>query len=181
MPPPKTRWVWEEGRSTSSSPTVCWGISGRTGGGHHHVLTRIPGLVKIPESLAGHTSHRLTSAQDRVPVRMATPKAGPVKVENQIVWGVLHGGDLFQDHLPLQLQVPVPEEGVQNQIRKNLQGQGKVLVQNPGLEAGVLPGSVRVQRASQALQSQGDLPSRALPCTLEDQVLQEVTGTHELH
>jgi len=156
------------------------GVGHLAGGGHHHVLTRVPGPVKVPQGLAGHAFHRLPSAQDGVPIRMATPEAGSVKVEDQIVGGILHGGDLFQDHLPLQLQVLVPEEGVQDQVRENFQSQGKVLVQDPGLEAGVLSGGVGVQGASQALQRQGDLPSRALPGTLEDHVLQEVAGAHEL-
>jgi hypothetical protein len=44
-----------------------------------------------------------------------------VKVEHQIVGSILNRGDLLQHHLPFQLQVFVPEEGISNQVRKNLQ------------------------------------------------------------
>jgi hypothetical protein len=102
-----------------------------------------------------------------------------MEVENQIIRSIFDGGDFLQNNSALQFEIRVQKERVLHQIGENLKGKGEVFIQNPGLEAGVLAGCVGIQRPAEALQGKSDFFGGAPLRPLEDQVLQEVTCTHE--
>jgi hypothetical protein len=103
------------------------------------VPSSVPTLVEMTQSLARHGRYRFPGAQDLVAVGMPIPEPCSVEIEDQVVRGILNGGDFLQHNLPFQLQVLISQEGIQNQIGKDVQGQRKMFVQNSGLEAGMFP------------------------------------------
>ena len=147
--------------------------------GDHEIRRAIALAVEVTKHLGGEARHRLPGAQDGVAVGMSPPEGLPVEVEDQVLRRVLHHGDLLQDHVPFQHQILLSQEGVPDQVRQHFHRQGEVEIQGPGLEGGVLPGRVGVQRAAHGLQRQGDLPCGAPVRPLEDHMLQHVAGPHD--
>jgi hypothetical protein len=128
------------------------------GRGDHQLAPPVPVVVELPQRLHAHGLDRLPGSQDRAAVRVPLPERLAVQLEDEVVGGVLHGRDLFQDHLALQFQVLGPEERVQDQVRQDLQGVRQVLGEDPGLEGGVLPGREGVQGTPQPFHGEGDQP-----------------------
>jgi hypothetical protein len=59
-------------------------------------------------------------------------------LEDEIVRGVFDPVDFLQHYIPFGFQVALPEERTANQIGEDLDGQGKIGIENMGLVAGVV-------------------------------------------
>ncbi len=91
-----------------------------------------------------------------------------------VVGVVVVHGDLVEDHLPLRLHVAAGEDGAGDHVGDHVDREREVLVENPGVEAGVLLGGERVQLTPDGVERDRDVERGPPAGALEQQVLQEV-------
>src|SRR5438034_8189882 len=78
--------------------------------GNDTIGWEIGSLVQLLQVTRGHGADRVTSAQDRIAVRMLGPQRLIGEIEHLIVRRVLDGVDLFEDYVALELQVARPQD-----------------------------------------------------------------------
>ena len=147
---------------------------------HNEVPACVAAPVERGQVFARDGRDRITRAQNRVAVGVSPPHPFAVKLEDEVVGGVLYGRNLLAHHLPFAVQIFLGQQGAAHQIRDHVHCNGEVGRQHASLIPGVLARGVRVQRSTQTLQREGDLLPGAALRAAEDHVLQEVTGTQEL-
>src|ERR687892_383968 len=127
-----------------------------------HLLDRLPGAEDLtPQRVAGE--HRLR--QQRVHVIL-----GHVEVHE----------DLFEDHLPLGLELVGPERRVGQHVAQDVHTQPDLMGGQPGVVSGVLAAGEGVHLAPHRVDGLGDLAGRARRRPLEQQVLEEVRRARQL-
>ena len=82
--------------------------------------------------------------------------------------------DLVEDHVALGLDVLGREQRGGDHVAEHVHGQAEVLVEDPGVEAGVLLGGEGVELTAHRVQRDRDVERRPLAGALEEQVLEEV-------
>src|SRR5690606_23710072 len=87
---------------------------------------------------------------------------------------VLDRGYLLEHDLSFELQVLLPQRGVQDQVRQHIECGVQMLVEDPGVIGGVLPRRVRIERSAEAFDHEGDVPRAPPRGPLEDHVLDEM-------
>jgi hypothetical protein len=83
-------------------------------------------------------------------------------------------GDLVEDDVALGLDVLAADHRVRDHVTQHVHGQREVLVEDPGVEAGVLLGGERVELPADRVQGDRDVQGGPLGGALEQQVLEEV-------
>src|SRR5262249_10842339 len=97
-----------------------------------------------------------------------------------IVWRVLDHSDLLEDHVSLQVEIGLPDAGLEHQIADDIRRDLEMLIKDPGLVNGVLPRRIGVKRAAQTLERKRYILGAAASCPLEHHVLEEMGDTHPL-
>jgi len=93
----------------------------------------------------------------------------------QDVLGAVHIHlDLFEDDLLFLLDVRRGKERAEDQVGDDVEGDGQVLVEDLGVEAGELFGGEGVEHAADGVHGAGDLLGGAALGALEDHVLEEM-------
>ena len=108
---------------------------------------------------------------------MPRPEAPAEKVVDVVVGRVLDLRDLLEDHRALPVDLLRVEIRLEKDVRKDVQGERKVLPQHLRVVAGVLLAGEGIEHAADRVDLLGDLLGRAAPGALEEQVLQEVRDT----
>src|SRR5690606_1766088 len=98
------------------------------------------------------TRDRITGPEDTVTIRVIAPELLGVQVKDQVVRGVLDRRDLLEHDLALELQILRPQQRIEYEISQDIQRQPEIVAPDLGLEAGVLPGGIRVEGAAYPLQ-----------------------------
>src|SRR5712692_6297686 len=150
-------------------------ISGR---GNNTIGGEVGSLVQLLQVTRGHSADRVTSAQDRIAVRMLGPQRLVAEIEHLIVRRVLDGVDLFEHDVALELQVARAQHRMSHQIGEHVQRLRQVAVQHPGLKRRGVTGGVGVERSAPRLERQRDLLRRTALGALEHHVLEQVGDAH---
>src|SRR5688572_12622013 len=88
---------------------------------------------------------RLTSSEDREPVRVIAPQLGVVELEYQIVRSVINRVDLFEHDFALESKVRSAQGRTKDQVSENVGGLRQVFVENLGLIGRMFPRGVGVE------------------------------------
>ena len=129
------------------------------------------------ELLAAETEDALPRTEDRAPQGMVGPERLGEELHHEVVGGVLHHLDLLEDDLLLLGHLDGIEERVHYDVAEDLDGQGKVLVEDLQVEGGVLLGGEGVHVAADGVHLGRDVLGRAGAGPLEDHVLDEVADS----
>ncbi len=105
---------------------------------------------------------------------MILPEALHEKIKDQFLRRVFHHVDLLKDHIALALYFIRREYRVQNDIRYEVKGKRKVLIQDLGIKSDVFLFRKCVQLAADGINHFGDFAGRTLPRALEKQVLDKM-------
>ena len=147
--------------------------------GHRHDH-RGRAVVLAPEALdllAGQGLDRGLGAGDGPAERgVGAPGLLGEELVDDVVGVVVVHGDLVEDHVALGLDVVGGQQRAGDHVAEDVDGQRQVLVEDPGVEAGVLLGGEGVELTADLVERDGDVEGRALSGALEQQVLEEVRG-----
>ena len=88
---------------------------------------------------------------------MVRPERLGVQLEDQIVRGVLHTVDLFQDHIPFGLEIALAQERAADEVGEDLDGEREIRVEDVGLVAGVVAAGEGVEAPAPDLELEGEL------------------------
>ena len=150
-------------------------------GGRDDAVARVVSAQVAGQQVVGIDGRDgLGGAQDRVAVGMRGPECAGVQLEDQIVRRVLHAADLLEDHVPLEVEVALPEQRAAHQVGQHIDRDRQVGVEDVGLEGGVIAGREGVEGPAAGLELEGDLIWRAPLGALEDHVLEKVRNPHPL-
>ena len=103
-----------------------------------------------------------------------------MQLEDQIVRRVGDAVDLFEDHVPLGLEIALAEQRTAHQIGEDVHRERKVLVEHVGLVAGVVAAGEGVEAAAAHLELERELPGRPPLGALEHHVLEQMGDAHLL-
>ena len=110
-----------------------------------------------------------TRPQDGMGQRMPVEDHLGQHVVDEVLGRVLHHGDLFQDDLPLPIEIG--ERGSDQHVGHDVHGHRQLVVQEAAVDDHVLPGRAGVQLPSKGVEDLGDLFRRVLRRPLEEEVL----------
>ncbi len=149
-----------------------------SGGGDHEVAAMVAVAVEALQIVGGDGGQRFWCSEDGIAVGMVRPHGRGVELEDEIVRRVGDAVDLFENHVPLGLEIALAEQRTPHQIGEDVHGERKILVENVGLVAGVVPAGERVEAAAADLQLEGELPGRPPLGALEHHVLEQMGDAH---
>ncbi len=124
--------------------------------------------------VARHRGDRLLAAEHLTAERMLGEERVGEQVVHEIVGRVVAHPDLFEDHLPLGLDVVGAEGGVPQHVGQDVERELELRVGDAHVEHGVLVGGERVHLAADRLDRLRDLACAQPLGALEQQVLEEV-------
>ena len=101
-------------------------------------------------------------------------KLSMIEIQDQFLRRVLHHVDLFEDHIALALHFVRREGRIQDDIRQQVEGKGKMLVQDLGVKSDIFLFGESVQLAADGIDRLGDLGGRTCPRAFEEQMLDEM-------
>ena len=143
------------------------------GDGHDHVLrgvvTRPVALKRVPPIAA----NQVRRAQDGAAKRPGVLRLAQ-KIVHKVLRGILHHGDLLQDHAAFLLQLARVKHGTQREVGEDIHRQGKLVVGHLGVEAGAFLAGEGVELAAGEVHLLGDVARGAVLRALENHVLDEV-------
>src|SRR3974390_835739 len=121
------------------------------GGGDEKMAGGEPILEALVEALAIEFADGFRSAENRAAQGMIGPKATREDVVEEVLGIIEIHLDLFEDDLALFLHVIGIELGPENEVGKNIEGDGKVLVENLGIETDLLFRGESVEHAADGI------------------------------
>ena len=144
------------------------------GRGNHHpgrgVMTLAVGFQIIPRE----TLNALRPADNRHSKRMIVEEPPVEVIVNELFGIVLDVFQLLDDHLLLLFHLAHVENRMLYQLRNHVNGLRQVVVEDPGVETGVLFCRECVEISPDPLEAAGDLLGRVALCPLKDHVFEEV-------
>jgi len=108
---------------------------------------------------------------------MFGPEAAGEDVMEKVFWVVHVHLDFFKDDLALFLDVFRIELGAKDQIGNDIEGDGKMRVEDLGVETDLFLGGEGVEHAADGIHFAGDVFGGTALGALKDHVLQEVGDT----
>ena len=150
------------------------GVVDVAGDGHDHVAGRVVAPVEAVDLRARHRRDRRLGAGDRPAERGVAPRLVGEQVVHDVVGVVVVHRDLVEDHVALGLDVGLGDGRGGHHVAEHVDRGAEVLVEDPGVEDGVLLGGEGVELAAHRVERDRDLHRGALGGALEEQVLEEV-------
>src|SRR5262245_48971953 len=143
--------------------------------GRNDEITRNETLpVEIKHKRLLKPFHGFLGAEDRLSEWMVLPEVLSENFMDEVVRIVLVHLDFFQNHSALADNVVHRKYGVQDEIRKHVEGDGQVLVQDLDVEADTLFGGEGVQVATDGIHLASNRFGGAVASSLEHHMLNEV-------
>ena len=139
-----------------------------------HVRRGVVPLVEPPDLVARHRRDRRLRTRDGPAQRRVAVGLAREQVVHHVVGVVVVHGDLVEDHVTLGLDVLGRDRRGGDHVAEHVDGQRQVLVEHPGVEAGVLLRGEGVELPAHRVERHRDVQRRALRGALEQQVLEEV-------
>ena len=135
----------------------------------------IPGDV-----VARHRADRLLRSRNLTSERMRGEQRACEHVVHEIVGGVVAHSDLFQDHLPLRLELVEPERGRPHDPGQDLERERQALIGDAHVERRRLLTRERVHVAADRFDRLGDLRRVAIESAFEQEVLEKVARSRDV-
>ena len=144
------------------------------GGGDEKMVRSEPVLETGAQGIAFETANGFGRAKDWTAEGMVGPEAAGEDVMEQ-VFGIVHVHlDFFEDNLALFFDVVGIEFGTEDEIGKDIEGDGEMRVEDLGVEADLFLGGEGVEHATDGIHFAGDVFGGAAFGALEDHVLEEM-------
>ncbi len=143
-------------------------------GRNHQLIRGVVLTEKTRHPVPVQAADRPSRSQDRSAQRLVPPEVLGEDLANQIVRIVFLHLDLFQNHAAFPLHLIGIEPRVEDQIRKNVECQGKMVIQDLGAVTGGFLSREGIQVAADRVHLLGDRFGGAPPGALEQQVLHEM-------
>ena len=143
------------------------------GDGHDHVFRGVMARPVALKRIAAIAADQVRRAQDGAAKRSGILRLAE-QVVHEVLGGILHHGDLLQDHAALLLQLPRVKHGAKREVGENIHGQGQLVVGHLGVKAGAFLAGEGVELAAGEVHLLGDVARGAVLRALENHVLDEV-------
>jgi hypothetical protein len=143
---------------------------GRDDDARRHVL-----LGEVAENgVPAESGHRLARAQDGPTQRVIRPHLRGEDVVNHVIRRVLDHLDFLEHHGFLALELVGVEEGMEQDVSEQIDGQREMLVEHLDVEARVLLGGEGVHLPTHRVHGARDVLGGARGRALEDEMLDEM-------
>ena len=144
------------------------------GGGDDQIIRRIAVSKPRAQSVAVESGNCFGSSQDRFAERVRRPKILREEFVDEIFGIVLGHANFFQDDGFFAVNFVFGEFRLENHVREDVEGFGKMFIQDAGIEADHFLGGEGVEHAADAVHFAGDIFRGAPRGSLEDHVLDEM-------
>jgi hypothetical protein len=147
-------------------------------GSRKHDARRGVVLVAVGENGAGAVSfdtRRL--AEDRAAERMTRKSSFAEQLEHQIVGGIVGGGDFLQDYILLFVQFRGIEDGIRQDVGKNIECEGPIVLEHAREIGRRLHAGGGVDLSADVLDFRSDIHGTAAGSALERHMLEQVSNT----
>ena len=142
------------------------------GRGDDHVVRPVAAAVERAERAPRDAGDHVGRAEHRPPQRMPAEHRLRDEVEDELLRRVVDHGDLLEHDLPLGVEVG--EAGREDHVRHHVERRLEMLVEDAGVDDGVVAGRRGVQLAAEGVEGLRDLDRGVRRRALEEEVLQEV-------
>ncbi|MPM13198.1 hypothetical protein SDC9_59553 [bioreactor metagenome] len=146
------------------------------GGTHHDVVSAVLGQPVLDHGIAIHRPDTLHGPDDRLRQAAAPVQSPGGQVVGDVAGVVIAHRDLLEHDGALRGEMLGPDQRVREHVRHHPDRPVGLLGEQPGVEAGVLLGGVRVEITADPLDGGGDLLGAEPRGALEQDVLEHVRG-----
>jgi hypothetical protein len=141
---------------------------------YHNPIWMVAKLQVPQDHLSGEALNRSRVTENGSAQGIPIPECLVEENVNVVIGCILHHVDFLEDHLALPLYFTIIEDGVKEDIRKDIHNQGQMGIQDLGVETGILLAGKRIGHASDSVELFGYILSTPLFCPFEEHMLNEV-------
>jgi len=152
-------------------------VAGMSGHGDDKIFWRVVPTQEIQQGIPAETADGFLRSNDRAPHGVNSIQCSVKQIENVLIRRVLVHFHLLDHHILFTLYFLLRKYGIQDEIEHSIKRTRQVLIQTPGVEAGVFLGGKCIQIAADVLHTLGDMVHASVRCAFEHHVFNEVAHT----